>query len=204
MSRSLVDILDARITETVATTWERDERGEKEANVAPMGVLREGDSLYARLWEGSTTLENVRATEEVVVNITRDPVVYVEGALGDAKRFVNEDFGDDGVVRLRDADAWFVCDAAHVSSESDGDEVTRWRLKERDGNVVSERVPTFSRGFGSVVEATVHATRLDFKPELRDLYEHHLKVAKKCGGEREGEAVTLLRDYVEEGENQRS
>jgi len=198
VSGGLGDFLDARITETVATTWSR--KG-GDANVAPMGVLKENGTLHARLWEGSTTLENVRATGEVVVNVTRDPVVYVEGALGGAERFVHDEEADDGVVRLRDADAWFVCDATRVPSESDRGEVTRWRLEESYGEVVDRSVPTFSRGFASVVEATVHATRLGFRPELRDLYEHHLEVAQKCGGEREREAVTLLREYVEREED---
>jgi len=181
------DILDARITETVATT--RDEDGEP--NAAPMGVRREGDGVYARLWEGSTTLGNVRATNEVVVNFTRDPVVYVEAAMGDGGGFVV-----DG--RLRDADGWVRCDAERAEEEGLDDEVTRWRLTERDRRVESRVVPTHSRGFASVIEATVHATRLEFKPELRDLYEHHAEVAESCGGEREREAAERLRGYVDQ------
>lgn len=179
----LKDLLDARITETVATT--RDGNGE--SNAAPMGLVRDGD-VYARLWEGSTTLENVRATNQVVVNFTRDPVVYVETAMDDGSGFVV-----DG--RLRDADGWIRCDAESV--EEKRDEVTRWRLTERERNVEERILPTHSRGFASVIEATVHATRLRFKPELRELYEHHIDVARKCGGEREREAVDRLVEHVE-------
>jgi hypothetical protein len=181
------DLLDARITETVATT--HDEGGEE--NVAPMGVLKEDGSVYARLWEGSQTLENVRATERVVVNFTRDPVVYVETALGDG----GENLVVDG--RLSDADGWVRCDAERVERK-DRKEVTRWRLVERDRRVVERVVPTHSRGFASVIEATVHATRLGFKPELRELIEHHLEVARKCGGEREREAADIVEEHVSE------
>ena len=185
----LRDLLDARITETVATT--RD--GDGEPNAAPMGVRCEGGGTYANLWEGSTTLENVRATNEVVVNFTRDPVVYVESALGDGSGFVV-----DG--HLRDADGWVRCDAERADGEGGDetrDEVTRWRLIERERRIENRVVPTHSRGFGSVIEATVHATRLDIKPELRDLYEHHVEVAERCGGEREREAAERLRGYVD-------
>ena len=181
----LNDLLDARITETVATTHD----AEGEPNAAPMGVLSEDGETYARLWEGSTTLGNVRATNEVVVNFTRDPVVYVESALGDGAGFVA-----DG--RLRDADGWVECDAERVDGCED-DEVTRWNLVERERRIESHVVPTHSRGFASVIEATVHATRLGFKPELRDLYEHHVDVAERCGGEREREAVERLCGYVD-------
>ena len=180
------DLLDARITETVATT--RDEDGEP--NAAPMGVLKEDEGVFARLWEGSTTLENVRSTESVVVNFTRDPVVYVETALGDG----GEEFVADG--RLRDADAWVRCDAECVPNDEGREEVTRWRLLERERNVVDRILFTHSRGFASVIEATVHATRLDFKPELRELVEHHLEVAHKCGSEREREAANLIEERV--------
>ena len=184
----LKDLLDARITETVATT--QDEEGTP--NAAPMGVLKEEDGVYARLWEGSTTLENVRATERVVVNFTRDPVVYVKTALGDG----GEEFVSDG--RLRDADGWVRCDAEHVKNPEGRDEVTRWRLAETDRRVVERVLPTHSRGFASVIEATVHATRLSFKPELRELIEHHLEVARKCGGEREREAANLVEEHISE------
>jgi hypothetical protein len=184
----LKDLLEARITETVATT--RDE--EDTPNAAPMGVLKENDGVYARLWEGSTTLENVRATERVVVNFTRDPVVYVETALGDN----GGDFVSDG--RLRDADGWVRCDAEHVPNPEGRDEVTRWRLVERERNVAKRALPTHSRGFASVIEATVHATRLSFKPELCELIEHHLEVVRKCGGKREREAANLVEEHVSE------
>jgi hypothetical protein len=184
----LKDLLDARITETVATT--RDEEGTP--NAAPMGVLKEDGGVCARLWEGSTTLENVRATERVVVNFTRDPVVYVETALGDN----GEEFVADG--RLRDANGWVCCDAERVPNDEEREEVTRWRLVETDRRVVERVLQTHSRGFASVIEATVHATRLSFKPELRELIEHHLEVARKCGGKREREAAELIEEHVSE------
>ena len=185
------DLLDARITETVATT--RDEDGTP--NAAPMGVLKQEEDVYARLWEGSTTLGNGRATNEVVVNFTRDPVVYVEAALGDG----DGNRGVDGFVtdgRLRDADGWVRCGAERIPDEEDREEVTRWRLTERERNIEERVLFAHSRGFSSVIEATVHATRLEFKPELRELIEHHLEVARKCGGKREREAADLLERYV--------
>jgi len=197
LSPNLTDVSDPRITEAVATTLSSKKGENPEPNAAPMGVLKENGNLYARLWEGSKTLENVRSTNEVVVNITHDPVVYVEGALGDPSRFVETHGSEERIARLCQPDAWFVCNTDWTHSESSREEVTKWKLEQRRGKVLNRRVPAHSRGFASVIEATVHATRLEFKPGLRELYDHHLEVAENCGGDREREAVDMLRSYVD-------
>ncbi len=153
------------------------------------GVDDAGSRVFVRLWEGSDTLDNVRATGEVVVNFTRDPVVYVEAALGDA---------DGRVVdgRLRDADAWIRCTVEKEGVERDGD-VHRWRLHERETTVETRRVHAVNRGFNAVVEAAVDATRLEFQPELRERVERNLGLAYRCGGKREREAVERLREHLD-------
>lgn len=95
---------------------------------------------------------------------------------------------------MKDADAWFRCEAEFVGGEG---EVERWRLERVEGEVLRRRLFTVNRGFNSVVEAAVHATRLEFRPELRELVDHHVEVARKCGGERELEAVDLLLDFID-------
>lgn len=184
-------LLYGRITETVAVTG-----GDDGYNVAPMGVVRpqpevdDGEQTpYARLWRGSDTLENIRGTGRVVVNFTRDPVVYVESALGDA---------DDRVVdgRLEGADAWIRCSAGRTGVERDG-EVERWQLKAEETTVETRRVCAVNRGFNAVVEAAVDATRLELRPELRERVERNVEVALKCGGPREEEAVEVLRGHVD-------
>jgi hypothetical protein len=55
-----------------------------------------------------------------------------------------------------------------------------------------------NRGFNSVIEATVHATRysLTRNEELRRLIHHHIAIIQRCGGPREQEAIGLLEGYV--------
>lgn len=187
--------LYGRITETVSVT-----EGGDGFNVAPMGVVRRGGDdgddcgdggceVFARLWRGSDTLENVRETGRVVVNFTRDPVVYVESALDDA---------DGRVVdgRLEGADAWIRCSAEREGTERDG-EVERWRLNAVETEVETRRVYAVNRGFNAVVEAAVDATRLGFRPELRERVERNAEVALKCGGPREERAVEVLKQHVD-------
>jgi hypothetical protein len=55
-----------------------------------------------------------------------------------------------------------------------------------------------NRGYNSVIEATVHATRyvLTKDPMLGDLISFHLGVAQKCGDKTVKEAVDMLLSYL--------
>jgi len=56
-----------------------------------------------------------------------------------------------------------------------------------------------NRGFASVIEATVHATRYlrTHDPKLRELIDHHAGLVRRCGGQREQEALGMLEGYLE-------
>jgi hypothetical protein len=55
-----------------------------------------------------------------------------------------------------------------------------------------------NRGFNSVIEATVHATRyvLSHDRDLMTWIDHHATIVHKCGGSREKEALDLLLEYI--------
>jgi hypothetical protein len=63
-----------------------------------------------------------------------------------------------------------------------------------------QKMPMFpiNRGFNSIIEAAVHGTRYIFShdPELKHLIDHHGDLVKRCGGEREREALNLLLGYI--------
>lgn len=198
--------LSSRITETIATTRPGGEGDALEGadagtggtdgdagaaagdvNVAPMGVVSEpGEpTARARLWAGSDTRANVRATGRVTVHFTRDPLLYARAALSDD----TDGFVADG--RLADADAWVRCTAERVGEERDG-EVALWRLEPTDGAVENRVVATVDRGFNAVVEACVDATRLHVDPDLRDRVARNLGLAWRCGGDRTREAAECI------------
>ncbi|MDD1749810.1 MAG: DUF447 family protein, partial [Methanothrix sp.] len=70
-------ILDG-INEVIATT-ERSGR----INGAPIGIIRDGDSLYVRLFLGTHTYENVLTKGWFVANISHDAWLFAETALED-------------------------------------------------------------------------------------------------------------------------
>ncbi len=65
--------------------------------------------------------------------------------------------------------------------------------------VLVRSIRPVNRGFNAIIEAAVHATRyiMNRDPKLEWLIRHHLALARKCGGEREKEAIVLLKKILE-------
>jgi hypothetical protein len=94
------------INEVIATT----ERAGK-INAAPIGIIRDEDSLYVRLFLGTHTYENVLTKGWFVANITHDAWLFAETALEDLppEYFTRRE----DLPVLKDAEAWglFKCEA---------------------------------------------------------------------------------------------
>jgi hypothetical protein len=183
-----VGLLAEGINEVIATT---------DNNAAPMGIINRGGSLHMVLFRGSHTARNVARDRWVVANFVFDPVLYVWTAFDDLppEAFVREEIDGLIVSRLRDVEAWAAF-AADVERSSD--EAIIIRLTPLKEEVLDLRLHPVNRGFYSVVDATVHATRYvrSRDPWLGRLIEHHTGLARKCGGPREWEALKLLERYI--------
>jgi len=183
-----VGLLNEGINEVIATTV---------GNAAPIGIhFREGKASMI-LFHGSHTAANIERDGRVVANIIYDPVLYVKTAFGDlpATAFTEEPVKGGIVHRLSAADAW----AAFT---------TRIEHKSKDTMVVSltlekeiieqAGIHPVNRGFNSIIDATVHATRyiMTRDPELKKIIGYHVSIIRKCGGKRELEALGLLQGYI--------
>ncbi|MFB6282465.1 MAG: DUF447 domain-containing protein [Halobacteria archaeon] len=171
----------------ISDDWNEDERILADDKRSINGFTGE-PKVEARLFEGSTTYRNVNETERVTVNLCNDPVVYAKGAVGDFDDVYS--WIQDG--HLSTVEAWIDCDAVFLEERKGGD-LKAWKLEPRNYHIERRSVTAVDRGFNSIVEAAVHATRLSFKPELRELVEHHLDVAENCGGRR----VRLAAEIIE-------
>ncbi len=181
-------LLTEGINEVIATT---------DNNAAPMGIINRGGSLHMVLFRGSHTARNIARDRWVVANFVFDPVLYVWTAFDDLplEAFVREEIDGLIVSRLRDVEAWAAF-AADVERSSD--EAIIVRLTPLREEVLDLRLHPVNRGFYSVVDATVHATRYvrNRDPWLGRLIKHHTGLARKCGGPREWEALKLLERYI--------
>ncbi len=181
-------ILSEGINEVIATT-----RG----NAAPMGIICREDKIRLVCYSGSHTAENIAKDRWVVANILHDPVIYVKTAFADlpSQAFYEETANGIPVHRLADAEAWIAFSAI---IEHRGTESMAVRLIPICEKVVTCKPHPVNRGFSSIIEATVHATRyrMNRDPRFKDLIDHHAAIVKKCGGPRELEALALLESYL--------
>jgi len=184
-----VDLAGA--TETVVTTLGPNDRW----NVAALGVhAPEEDERAptARTWGRTRTWRNLREREVGYVQFTCDPVLFVEAALG-----IRE--VDDPVLDA--AQAWVKVVPERLDGGTEvGTQWVDWRLVAEEATVESRVVPTYSRAYGAIVEATVAASRLDVKgydsERLHERIDYFEDVTERCGGPREREAFERLRELV--------
>jgi hypothetical protein len=179
-------VLDG-INEVIATT-------EKNGviNAAPLGIIRDGESLYIKLFLGTHTYDNVLANGWFVANITHDSWIFAETALED----LTQDYFDrrDGLPILKDAEAWalFKCEPFPL-------DIVIAKVELVKGEVLRKDFRAFNRGANLVVEAAVAATRY-LALRTDSYYEEIMKIKRiveRCGGPREKEAMERLMDRID-------
>ncbi|PSP59856.1 DUF447 domain-containing protein [Halobacteriales archaeon QH_7_66_37] len=186
------------ITESVVTTlgpngrWNVAALGLHAPTTDEAGQARGSESVTARTWGRTRTWRNFREEGEGYVQFTRDPELFVAAALT-----VQE--ADEPV--LDEADAWVRVEVDRRGSGTSGDtEWVEWSLSPVESTVLRRVVPTFNRGYAAVIEATVHASRLDVdeydSDELRERIDYCRSVVERCGGEAERRAFESLERVV--------
>lgn len=181
-------LLRAGINEVIATT---------SFNAAPMGIhYREGKAGMI-LFTGSHTAQNIERDGWVVANFVYDPVLYVKTAFEDLPRevFLEEMVSGKKVHRLSGADAWA---AFTATVERRSGDVMMVRLIPEKEIIEEVSLHPVNRGFNSIIDATVHATRYreNRDPELRKLIDYHSGIVRKCGGKKELTALEMLMKYI--------
>ena len=181
-------LLKPGITEVIATTAR---------NAAPIGIHFRDNRIYMVLFKGSHTFENIQRDGWVVANFVQDPIMYVKTAFEDLppESFVDETIGDLTMQRLTVADAWAAFTTSIERTTPESIIVALSLRKEIIEDLVFHPV---NRGFGNIIDATVHATRYVEKrdPALKQLIDYHAGIIRKCGGKRELAALDLLMRHI--------
>ncbi len=142
-------LLKPGINEVIATT---------NFNAAPMGIIYRDGVARMVLFSGSHTAANVEKNGWLVANFVYDPLMYVKTAFEDIPQddFVEEMINGIKMHHLKDADAWAAFTASVDNKTSEALTITLTLQKE-----IIERVSLHpvNRGFNSIIDTTVHATR---------------------------------------------
>jgi len=190
-------IIAGGINEVIAVTFD----GSGRANAAPIGIINRSGRSRLVLFRGTHTLENVLGNGIFCANIVHDPVLYVKTAFEDigsenfAEEFADRDSGVPRFYRLKSAESYVLFKAVKTGESA---ESCIFELDFVSEKVIAPSVHPFNRGFAAVIDATVHATRyvISHSAELKELIDYDISIARKCGGERETEAVRMLLEYI--------
>jgi len=175
------------INEVIATT-----ESSGRINAAPLGIVRDGDSLFVRLFLGTHTYENILNKGWFVANISHDAWLFAETALEDLppEYFTRRE----DLPVLKDAEAWglFKCEAFATDIIIAKAELVK-------GEVLKKDFRACNRGANLVIEAAVAATR--YLALRTDSYFIELmkmqRIINRCGGPREREAMDRLMERVD-------
>lgn len=161
-------------------------------NAAPIGIIRDGDSLFVRLFLGTHTYENVLTRGWFVANVTHDAWIFAETALED----LPPEYFDrrEDLPILKDAEAWGLFKCEPFASD-----IIIAKVELIKGEAVRRDFRACNRGANLVIEAAVAATRYlalrtdSYFIEMMKLQ----RIINRCGGPREREAMDRLMDRID-------
>lgn len=190
--------------ECITTTISRD--GVKNAGAFAF-IYMGGDKVHCHIFEGSKTLKNILDTEEYVVNITQDPLVFTYATLdclGD------EYYSDDAdIAIIKDTPAYIIVDVENVDIKTPENFPIKGENsiyfidgKIREVVVNDENVQAYNRGMSGLIESLVNLSRYKIvddakRKEYFDKLVENQRVIEKVSDEKTKKAMAELRAEYE-------
>jgi hypothetical protein len=190
--------------ECITTTTSKD--GIKNAGAFGFKYLGD-DKVFCRIFEGSKTLKNILDTNEYVVNITQDPLVFTYATLdclGDEYYTDDED-----IAIIKGAPAYIIVDVENVDIKTPenfpikGDNSIYFITgKIRDIVVNDENIQAYNRGMSGLIEGLVNFSRYKIvddekRKDYMDRLIENQRVINKVSDEKTKKAMADLRAEYE-------
>ncbi len=179
-------------------------------NAAPIGVIcKDEHEIVFYLHKGSKTFDNVRREKSFYVNISNDPMVFVESTIGNLD---NEEFQSDGDggFFIKSAEAFF---RAEVTSEKlihRKDHLgtfTTYVVRAKVLKIVKnqEHITPLNRAIYGIIEALVHISRIHIvSEEEKNAYLDRIteisRVVNKVGSQNHKRAMNKIWESLENQE----
>ena len=190
--------------ECITTTMNKD--GVKNAGAFAFIYLGE-DKVHCHIFEGSKTLQNILDTNEYVVNITQDPLVFTYATLN---RLGDEYYTDDkDMAIIKDTPAYIIVDVENVDIKppenfaNRGDNSIYFITgKIREVVVNDENIQAYNRGMSGLIEGLVNLSRYKIvddekRKEYMDWLIENQRVINKVSDEKTKKAMADLRAEYE-------
>ena len=190
--------------ECITTTINED--GVKNAAAFAFKYLGE-DKVFCRIFEGSKTLKNIQNTNEYVVNITQDPLVFTYATLDCLGDEYYTD--DDDIAIIKNTPAYIIVDVVSIEKMSPDDFPIKGDKniffitgKIRKFVVNDENVKAFNRGLSALIESLVNFSRYKIvdeekRKEYMDRIIENQRVIDKVSNEKTKKAMAYLKSEYE-------
>ena len=190
--------------ECITTTINRD--GVKNAGAFAFKYHGD-DKVFCRIFEGSKTLKNIQNTNEYVVNITQDPLVFTYATLdclGD------EYYTDDNdIAIIKNSPAYIIVDVEDIEKKTPDDFPIKGDKniffitgKIREFVINDKNTQAFNRGLSGLIEGLVNFSRYkivddDKRKEYMDRLIENQRVINKVSDEKTQKAMARLKAEYE-------
>ncbi|ADZ10565.1 protein of unknown function DUF447 [Methanobacterium lacus] len=183
--------------ETVVTTV--DSNGKP--NAAPIGIICKNNlEVVCYLHHGSTTVKNIKDTKSFVVNVLKDPMIFVESTLGNLPIEKYESHGDK--FYIGSTDAFFVADVTSIKDVERKDQfgVSVTSVLKADVSDITkfkQCVEPLNRAIYGIVEGLVYLTRMNMvSGDMEKLYRHRMaeiaRIVSKVGAKDHKNAMDMI------------
>ncbi len=189
--------------EAIITTIDKDGK----TNAAPFGVrVLDRDKVQLRIFEGGTTIKNIKETEEFVVNITCDPIMFSLSTINTIPEEylsrINHEHSE--FAYITNTDAYFICKAESIKKGLRKDDINSSEINIIKSNVIKLQINNpctkpINRGIHALIESLVNHSRISIvNEEKREFFLERFKeserMIKKVGSKEEKESIGLLKE----------
>lgn len=190
--------------ETIVTTCNQDGT----PNAAPMGVIcKDQDRIVLRLYEGSRTVRNIQREKAFYVNLTRNPILFVQATVENPpfKEFKDENQG----FSLKKADASFLAEVIQERQVEREDSFKKSILiivqaQAREIMFKNYRdIEPVNRALCGIIEALVNLSRMELaSPAKNKEYLKRMKeisrLVNRVGGTEHQKAMKLVNEVIKD------
>jgi hypothetical protein len=183
--------------ETIVTSVNEDGT----SNAAPIGVIcKNKKEIVLYLHHGSRTVRNIKRNNSFIVNILKDPMVFVESTIDDLSNSYFENYKNE--FYIKDTEAFLM---ARVTSLKDVEREDKLGislttvLKAEVTDIVKKKecVEPLNRAIYGILEGLVYLTRMEMvSGDMEKLYRHRMgeisRIVNKVGGEEHKRAMKKI------------